>query len=383
MANVRGLFGSQSYEAGIKKLDVRDMIFELQPDAAPFVSVMKEISKAKAVDTTINWFEDDLLANYTQTSAAVASTTLTTIPLDATGHLQEGDIVKDLSTSEVMRVVSVNDTALTIEVVRGWGATAAQNIGLDDYIYKLGSAMVEGWSSPESLVTAKTKVFNYLQIFSKTVMITETADNIDVYGGNRRDFERRKKGVELKRDMESQFLFGEPKEDTTGAQKRWQTGGVWYFLKGTAPELDMNNAALTESAWEGFLKDAFQYGSSTKLFFAGPLILSQISGFAASKQRIDSGVTIKYGVKVTSYHSAVGDVDMIRDDHFVGPFAGYGFLLDIEELVYRYLQNMDIQLKLNLQAKKDHYIIDEYYGQIGLEIHNAKKHGLLYDVGTA
>jgi hypothetical protein len=110
------------------------------------------------------------------------------------------------------------------------------------------------------------------------------------------------------------------------------------------------------------------------------LILSQISGFALGKQRLEPGVATKYGVKITTYHSANGDVNLVRDQHFIGPYAGMGILLDIDELVYRYLDGLDITLATNIQNEKDHYIMDEYSGVIGLEIHHAKKHGLLLNV---
>ncbi len=374
------MFGSGNLESGIKKLDVRDMIFQLEPDEAPFVSILSKVSKAKAVDMQINWFEDAQLANYTQINlvAGYADTDVTFIVDDAS-IFQVNDIVKNTRTGEVMRVTGFNDTAKTITVSRAWGTTVAAAILDNDYMYRLGSAMAEGWTAPDSLVTAKSKKSNYLQIFSKTVTITETADAIDVFGGNRRNYERNKVGRELKREIESQLLFGEPKEDTTGSQKRWQTGGIHYFISASAPTLDLNGAAMTESAWEGWLKDLFTYGSNTKLFFCGNLLLSQISQFASAKQRVEPGDIKTYGVSFRRYHSANGDVDLIKDAHFRGPWAGNGLALDINDVVYRYLQGQDIALKTNIQAKADHFIQDEYSGTLGLEIHNAEKHGIVED----
>lgn len=380
MAIVRGVFGSKSYETGIKKLDVRDMIFQLQPEAAPFVTLLQKIPKDKAVDTTIKWFEDDLLGNYTQINYGSGyGTGDVTFVVDSSDIFQTDDIVKNTRTAECMLITAISD-ATHITVTRAYGTTAAAALLDNDYMYKIGSTQMEGWTAPDALVTTKAVKTNYLQIFSKTVQITEVAENISVYGGNRRAYERKKKGIELKREIESQFLFGEPKEDTGGTQNRWQTGGVYYFVKGTGPELNMSSAPLTESAWESFLKDLFLYGASEKSFFTGPLILSQISQFATGKQRLEPGVTTVYGVKVNKYHSANGDVNLIKDLHFIGPWAGYGFGIDMDELHYRYLQNLDIQLKLDVQAKDTHAKKDEYFGQIGLEIHHAKMHGILYGV---
>lgn len=376
MANKRGLFDSADYESGIKKLDVRDMIFELQPLATPFITILSKMNKMKAVDTEFTWFEDDLIGNYTQLNmVGNAAAGVTQLILDDADIFQEADVIKVLATDEVLLVVSVDSTT-QITVKRGWGTTSAAQIDDNAYLYKLGSAMPEGYTSPESLVTAKSKKSNFLQIFSKTITITGTAEQIATYGGNRRNFERNKKAVELKREMEAQFLWGEKKEDTTGAHPKRQTAGIYSLLGANAPVLDMSSAALTESAFEGWLKDVFAYSEDDRYFFTSSLVISQISQFAAGKQRVDPGTTIKYGVKVKTYHSANGDVHLVKDRHFSGPNAGKGIALDIKQLVYRYLQNRDFTLELNKQNKKDDYKLDEYMAEIGLELHQAKLHGI-------
>jgi len=385
--NVRGLFDTEDYEANIEKLDIRDKIFELQPNETPFVSILSKLAKQKCVNMRFSWFEDDMLGNYTQIATeASASTATIALHVDSTAMFQEGDVIASFSTDvgaaeEVMLIQTITDST-HLQVIRQWGETTVHTLAVDDYIYKLGSAMQEGYDAPESLVTGKTEVYNYAQIFSKTVMITDTAENIDTYGGNRRNFERHKIAIELKRDLESQFLWGERKQDTTGsAHPRWQTRGVYKMLGTTASELDMSAASLTESAFEGWLKDVFTYGSDEKFLFSGALVLSQISQFATGKQRLSPGVVTKYGVKVREYLSTMGTVNLVHDKHFLGPHAGKGLILDMKEITYRYLQNSDFTLALNIQPKNAHYKLDEYKGTVGLELHHAAMHGRLVDVG--
>lgn len=387
MANIRGLIDTSDYETGIKKLDVRDMIFQLQPDAAPFTTILMKMNKDVATDIQFFWFEDDLLGNYTTfTADPTASTTQTVFTVTSTAMFQEGDVVgcfsSDVGASEENALVVAIDSSTTMRVVRQWGSTTVAAHAIGDYVYKLGSAMQEGYDAPESLVTAKERKDNYVQLFSRTVMITETAEKVATYGGNRRNFERNKVGVELKREIESQFLWGEKKLDTTGStHPRYQTAGVYSMLGTTAPELDMAGAVLTESAFEGWLKNVFLYSGEDRFLFAGPLVISEISQFAAGKQRVEPGTTIKYGVKVRTYHSALGDVNLVLDRHFIGPHAGKGLLLDVKQLVYRYLQDSDFSLALNLQPRKSHYKLDEYTATIGFELHHPALHGRLVDVG--
>jgi hypothetical protein len=336
------------------------------------------MNKLKAVNTEFSWFEDDLLGNYTQANGG-ETTTSTGVTVDDGNMFQEGDIVMNETSGETMLITTVN-SATELTVTRSYGTTSAATIADNAYIYKLGSAMQEGYTSPQALQRKKDKKTNYIQIFSKTVMLTETANAVDTYGGNRRNYERQNRAIELKREMESQLLWGEKNEDTSGAHPRRTTGGVYEFINANATTLDQSSTALTESAFEGWLKDVFLYSGDDRYLFCGPLVASQISQFASGKQRIDAGKTIKYGVKVNTYHSTMGDVHIVVDRHFITPHAGKGLLLDIKQLWYRYLQGLDWRLQLNQQNKKDHYLLDEFSVHCGLEIHNAKLHGILKGV---
>jgi len=382
ITQIRNVFDTSKFEAGIKKLDVRDMIFELQPDSTPFLTVLGKMNKAKCVDTEYSWFEDDLLGVYTQINHADygAGDASLQVDNDTTGIFQVNDVLLVVGTGEKILITGITDASHLLAVTRGWGTTSAGAIVDNEYLYKLGSAQAEGYTTPEGLVTAKSKKSNYVQIFSKAVEFTETADNVATYGGNRRNFERNKKAVELKREIESQFLWGEPKEDVTGSHPKRQTGGIYYFLGTTAPTLDMGSAALTESAFESFLKDVFTYSEKDRIMFCGPLINSQISQFATGKQRLEPGSTVKYGIKVRTYHSANGDVDLALDRHFITPHAGKALILEPSQMTYRYLQNSDFTLALNVQAKNEHKKLDEYSATIGLEFHLPKLHGIVKGV---
>lgn len=380
LENKRGLFDTSDFETDIDKIDIRDEIFLLQPDVTPFITILSKMNKYRTINTTFNWFEDDLLGNYTQLNmAGNASAVLTALIVDDATIFQENDIIMDESTGETMRVVSI-DSDTQITVARSWGTIAAAIIQNDDYLYKLGSAMQEGYTTPEALVTEKAKKYNYVQIFSKSVQITNTADAVETYGGKRRNLERKNKAIEIKREIESQFLWGEKVENTSGSHPRRTTGGVYEFIKTNAPTLDMSDAALTESAFEGWLKDVFLYSGDDRYLFTGPLVASQISQFGTAKQRMEPGTTIKYGIKVRTYHSYGGDIHLAVDRHFVGPHAGKGLALDIKQLWYRYLQGEDFTITLNQQNKKDHYKLDEISATLGVEIHLDKLHGILTGV---
>lgn len=384
MANIRTQLNTGLFENGIKKLDVRDFIFQLEPEEAPFVTLLSKVRKESCQDVAFTWLEDKAVGKWTQinNSGSAYTSGTTDLVVDDADIFQIGDVVKCVATGEMLRVTGVDPTggaAQHIDVVRGFGTTAAHadSVANNAYLYRLGQSMAEGWTVGDQLITSKTFKTNYIQIFSRSVQLTDTANAIATYGGNRRNFERKKVGIELKKDIETQFLFGEPKLDATGP--RYQTGGVLHFMGSTSPALNAAGA-LHKDDFDGWLRDAMAYGSSTKFLFASPLVLAYINGWADAYMRTDPGAIKTWGVKYSTYTSPFGDINIVLNRNFLGPYAGQAILLDMKELVYRYLNGLDIKLATDLQPKNAHYLLDEYSGQIGLELHNAEKHARIYGV---
>jgi hypothetical protein len=107
-----------------------------------------------------------------------------------------------------------------------------------------------------------------------------------MYGGNDRNVQRKKKGIELMRDLERTFLYGEPYEDvltkdtTSGMGVRRVTGGINYFISTNTTAV---SGILTEFDFEAFLRSLFRYGSTERYLFCAPLVVSIISQWAQGK----------------------------------------------------------------------------------------------------
>ncbi len=388
MSNLRGAINTSQFEQGIKKLDVRDFIFQLEPEEAPFVALLNKVRKESTKDVEFFWFEDRLVGKYTAISKTTNSVgytaAATSLVVDDADIFLPYDIVKNTRTDEVMLVTAVNVATNTITVRRGWGYTPAAAIQDDDPMFKLGNAQKEGWTAPESMVTTKSRLSNYIQIFSRTVELTTTANAVSTYGGNRRNYERKKVALELKRDLESQLLFGEPKLDTSEGEPRYQTGGLLYFLKkGGSPNLNGNGKRMNKTAFDMFLRDAFTYGSSEKILIASPMIIGQINSFAEPYLKTDDGVKKSWGIRFQTYVNAFGTLQLISSRQFVGAYSGWGIVIDPKEIVYRYLEGLDFKLSTDIQPPNTHKLLDEYHGQCGLEVHLAPKHAYIYNVTDA
>ena len=95
-----------------------------------------------------------------------------------------------------------------------------------------------------------------------------------------------------------------------------------------------------------------------------------------------------YGISIAQYISPHGTINLVKDillEHAgssssTSYYAGYAFALELEEIVYRFLQNRDVQMEMDIQNPADDYFLDQYICEIGMEFHNEKKHSKLTGV---
>ncbi len=91
---------------------------------------------------------------------------------------------------------------------------------------------------------------------------------------------------------------------------------------------------------------------------------------------------------ITQYLSPHGTVNLIKDvalEHAgavsnTSYYGGYAFAIELEDVVYRFLQNRDIQMETDIQHPGDDSLKDQYIAEVGCEFHNEKKHGRLTGV---
>jgi hypothetical protein len=392
--------GTQSILSAQKVIDIADKIYLLEPNAAPLYVLVSKLNKKVAINTKYSWLEDDLNPTWsTFAVSAVSSATALTGYNDAeSAYFNKFDLIKIPRTGEVILIQSISGSAFT--VLRGYGkdssGASAQAISTSDAFFRIGTAFQEG--SPYSdLVTKSTQtveVANYLQIFRTSVEITKSLANTELYGGADRPYQRKKKGIELMRDLERAFLFGYPVEDNRSAtvsqgHARRTTGGVDYFVATNSTNM---GGVMTESEFETFLRTIFRYGSTTRYLFCAPLILSVVSQWAQGKlQMFPKDKT--YGIAITQYLSPHGSINLVKDvilEHFAAGYpaawgstsyyGGYAYALELENLAYRYLQNRDVQMETDIQLPGDDSYKDQYICEVGLEFRQERTMGKVYGV---
>ncbi len=374
---ISGTRGTSDIEVARRKLDVPDEIFLLQPDAAPLVQILSQAKKKQAINPEITWFEDELLPQSDTAEDLVTTVTQTSIKMTNTGYFFEGDIIRVEASSELLRCTTSSGLSITVE--RGWAGSTAAVITASITLLKLGNANEEGSGAPVLRSTTVSKVYNYLQIFKTPFGVTETENASELYGGGDLSYLRVKKLIEHKVQMERALLFGERYEDTTGTHPKRTTRGIAPFISTNVTPI---STTLTETAFETFLETGFTYGSTRKVLIASPKVVSAINYWARGKLNMYPKDKT-YGISVMQYLSAHGEVQIIRHKLLTGStLGGYAFLLDMNNLAYRFLKGRDTKLERNIQDNDEDQEKDQYITEMGLELRSEKTHSEMTGVAA-
>ena len=335
-------------------------------------------------NNNVKWFEDVYGGRYARAAAAY---TAAATAIDVTGAgsssayiFTVGDIVKNARTGENVLVTAITDTD-TIAVSRAFGTTAAAAGLASDGLFIVGNVNEENSGARNVNTTRSTSQSNYSQIFKTTISVSNTEKNASLYGGRDLPYLRAKKGTEHALDIERAFWFSEKKSDTSGTMghPRRSTGGILEFIEAGNSYVQNQGGALTAPDMNTFLREGFTYGNSTKMLFAGGLVLQAINEIARGQIQTKTGDST-YGVKVSEWQTAFGTVNIVHNPLFVEDYAGSAFLLDMECFRYRYMDGRDTTLQTNVQAPDVDGQIDQYISEVGLERKQAPRHSLLKGV---
>ncbi|OGZ28229.1 MAG: hypothetical protein A2562_00130 [Candidatus Nealsonbacteria bacterium RIFOXYD1_FULL_39_11] len=359
-------------------IDIARKISVLEPDSAPLTQLTKKLEKRVAINPEYKWLEEEALSKVDQVNYSTGYTSgATSVVVDNGAYFRAGDVVKHIDSGEQALVTDVSTNTLTVR--RGWGSTSAATWDNNDYLLIVGNANTEHATKRTFKTGTETTRTNYTQIFRTPFGASRTNLKSEMYGGKDLAHVRMMQLIEHQKEIERGFWFGEPKEDTVNdTYPRRATGGVDYWLSTNATDA---GGTLTETEFEAWLRTGFRYGSNTKYLFAAPILVSAISTWARGKlQMLPKDKT--YGIAVTQFLSPHGTVNIVNMKLFseVTTYAGYGYLLDLDGLAYRYLTDSDTKLKTNIQANDADGEEDEYISEIGFQLEHEKKGSWLYNM---
>ncbi len=357
-------------------IDMEDQIFLLEPDAAPLTVFTKATKTGRvAFNPSFSWLED-VLAPKTLTLASDGGSTSIVLSAGDGSKVATYDLVKNTSSGEIMLVTAISTDTLT--VTRAFGVTAQATGSANDALLIIGNANEENASSRTILATETTKATNFCQIFRTPLAFSRTVKDSDLYGGKYAAQQIRKKGIEHRTEIERQFLFGEPYEQTLTDGGRWQTGGIDYWIQSN--RIDANKS-VTYAGLEDALQLVFRYGNQkSRLGIAAPSFISKVD-LLAEARLFHQTTTTAYGVRLTKVTSSHGDLMLVKHP-LLQAVAAYNervYMLDMDAIAERPFKGADTKLRMNIQAPDVDGEKHEYLTQIGLEVRNERKHLCMYN----
>jgi hypothetical protein len=268
MALLEGVFNTVPRTGHPTELNAKSLCAELlrlfPNGASPIsgLSAMMGTTKAKAsthgyFSKTVEFQATTLSANYSIGAATIAVTSASGLGVD--------DIIHNVTSKENMLITAVSGTTLTVTKAYGRIADAAGTSG--QKIIKVGSAKAENSSRPTARQYPVVHVPNYTQIFRNAWAITGTAAASLMEIGYQTVAENRKDAALMHQiEQETALIWGQAKMDTTGAQPRHTTQGIFDAVRQYTSDANYITAATvgattTLTQFVGYCAKAFKYST--------------------------------------------------------------------------------------------------------------------------
>ena len=389
MAAIQGLRGTGEFTSDFRPKNYRELFTLLEPNGnAPLNAMLAMGSSEPTDDPEYKNFRDELPERKLKVNGAVASTSTTSITIDASDDNKfaiNGAIVVNSETGEVMHVTA-DTTATTLTVARNIGGTSHQIADNAD-LFIAGFAAQEGGTSPTAISFDATVSSNFTQIFRTAFAVTNTMQSTYLRTGDKLD-EAMTKALKLHMsDIERAMFFGQKHEaNGSTAQPTRYTGGLLNSLSNVvdvttdyASYGGSGAGTMTEEGFDSLLiSTVFKFGSKQKIAFVGENVANHLQQYGKDRWQ-PTAMEGAYGVNLTRYNTFAGDLMVHLHPQFrqIPNMANAMIIVDFPYLVYRHLEGRDTQLLENRQAVDADSVKHEYLTECGLELLQDKTHAYI------
>lgn len=389
MAAIQGLRGTGEFTSDFRPKNYRELFTLLEPNGnAPLNAMLAMGSSEPTDDPEYKNFRDELPERKLKVNGAVASTSTTSVTIDASDDNKfaiNGAIVVNSETGEVMHVTA-DTTATTLTVARNIGGTSHQIADNAD-LFIAGFAAQEGGTSPTAISFDATVSSNYTQIFRTAFAVTNTMQSTYLRTGDKLD-EAMTKALKLHMsDIERAMFFGQKHEaNASTAQPTRYTGGLLNSLSNVV-DITTDYASyggtgagtMTEEGFDSLLiSTVFKFGSKQKIAFVGENVANHLQQYGKDRWQ-PTAMEGAYGVNLTRYNTFAGDLMVHLHPQFrqIPNMKNAMIIVDFPYLVYRHLEGRDTQLLENRQAVDADSVKHEYLTECGLELLQDKVHAYI------
>lgn len=374
LSPMRSAGGTTGYAISTQSMiiEMDDAVHLLEPNRAQLALLTSKISKKSVGNSKFEWSTDQHIPTLDAVNMSGGTwSTATVITVDNGGYYGTNSLVQVQRTGEVMRVTTMSASGNTITVTRGWGASTEAALLDNDSLTILGGMAHEGATSENGRTTKKVFDYNYTEIKRTPFEFTNTELATDLYGEADLSYQARKKAAEHSVEIENVLLFGSRgtsntlSDDTLGAAVR-STGGINQFIADGGSNDSDFGGIFNMVTFFNFCEDVFRYGSEKKLFLAARSVVTNIS-LEAIKYLELVPKDDTFGIDIVRLLTPHGVLMVTKHNLLEGTTHGkYGFVLDMDNLGYRFLKGRDTKLKTNIQANDKDARKDEYITEFGL-----------------
>jgi hypothetical protein len=328
--------GQRTTVAGIVstrlKVDMAKPIFDYENMGAPLYTTLAMLSKEDAIAKTVAWHTDELVPKFARINGGISNgLTDTTFTVDTPmgSYVNSGWLIQFTRTGETCLTTTGGSATSIVVTARSWGNTAAGTVVDNDEILIIGPAYAEGATLGSAITTTEVQYTNTLQTlrhnWSIGGLLAEISKRGGTYNGDEVKRQREKMVATHKRSLELALLFGEAA--TSGGTST--TYGLIPWLVRYASGNVNSASTVTESVFEAGNATWFRGGESDeRVLMMSRTVHGIANQFAASLQRTKSGQKM-YGLRITDYTSAHGDISLLRNVHLEGDeYAKYAVGFD-------------------------------------------------------
>lgn len=343
--------------------DIDPKIEELEPNAAPLVTLTKKLRKVPAIGPKVEWLEHEPLPRFDVLSASAASNA-TALPVTNGNYFRVGDVIRNTNTGVGFEVTATAAGAITVGAALGAVAASAHASG--DEIFIVSNLNAEGAGLRQIKSAKVANLSNYTQIVRTPWGVTGTEAATKLYGGPDPQRLKAEAAVEHMRQWEQIAITGAKSENltVTGAPKR-TAGGLTEFA---TTNVTATIGAMSEATFQTWLRTAFRYTSTgpfsgRKILLASPLFLSVIEGYARTNLQVVNDRAETYGIRMKTYVSGNGEVDIITEPWFADSlvYRGWAIAIDLDSIAYcplRDTKHMDDRQANDLDSMQGEWLTE-------------------------
>jgi len=234
------------------------------------------------------------------------------------------------------------------------------------------------------LSVQKVPKFNYVGIIRDPFAVSNTAMVTKTFAGQ--DFEDSAAEALIVHavKLERMNIQGQRYEDTSGTEPMRSTRGIVNWITSVVTNI---GGALTEPAFDAWLRELFRYGSENRVLFCAPIVTQALSGFAKEKLQLADVMTKKYGMAITQYVSPFGNLMLVNhplmmngDASDFDDLAGMAIGVDLSNIEMVHMKGRISTRKENIQANDVDGRKDEYLSEAGIRVSLEKTMGKLTGV---